>query len=170
MAIKSFRVVPSGLAVLCLAVTILTGCGGSGAKQPAAQVVSGPGFSFAAPADWQPALGKRRASASHGDELVQVATFPLLKPYSDALFAKVDVELRTRMKQLAAQTGGTVSGSATVKADGIRSHSYDVTATDHVDEYTFVLRGMREYQLLCRRKASSGDGACRQLITTFRVV
>ena len=51
--------------------------------------------------------------------------------------------------------------------DGVRSHSYTVTVGDHVDEYTFVLRGRREYQLLCRRKASHGDDACRQLLTSF---
>jgi hypothetical protein len=44
---------------------------------------------------------------------------------------------------------------------------YTVTVGDHVDEYTFVLRGRREYQLLCRRKASNGDDACRQLLTSF---
>jgi hypothetical protein len=170
MLLKSFRVAPSGLAAFALAAVILTGCGGSGAKQATGQTVNGPGFSFAAPAGWQLTVAKRRASASHDDELLQVAAFPLLKPYSDALFAKVERELRARMKQLAAQTGGSVSSSSTVTAGGTRSHSYDVTAGDHVDEYTFVLRGMREFQLLCRRRASSEDDACKRLITSFRVV
>ena len=150
--------------------TILTGCGGSSARQATAQSVSGPGFSFDAPAGWKVTAGTARASASHADELVQVVAFPLLKPYSPALFAKVEVELRTRMHQLATQTGGTVSGSATVTAAGIRSHSYDVTVADHVDEYTFVLRGLREYQLLCRRKSSSADDTCRALLTSFRLL
>jgi len=30
-----------------------------------------------------------------------------------------------------------------------------------------VLRGRREFQLLCRRKAAGSDEACRQLITSF---
>ena len=132
--------------------------------------MNGPGFTFSAPAGWQIAVGKQRAAASHDDQLVQVAQFPLLKPYTAALFGKVDAELRTRMKQLAAQTGGTVSGSATVTAAGIRSHSYDVTVGDHVDEHTFVLHGMREYQLLCRRKSSAADDACRQLVSSFKTV
>jgi hypothetical protein len=170
MPLKSFRVAPSALTGLCIAVTILTGCGGSGAGQATVQTVDGPGFSFAAPGGWQPAVSKNRASASHDDELLQVAAFSLQKPYSAALFARVDVELRARMKQVAAQTGGTVSGSATVTAAGIRSHSYDVTVRDHVDQYTFVLRGMREFQLLCRRKASTADDTCRGLITTFRLL
>jgi hypothetical protein len=71
------------------------------------------------------------------------------------------------MGQLAQQTGGKVSAPRTVTTDGVRSHSYTVTVGDHVDEYTFVLRGRREYQLLCRRKASHGDDACRRLLTSF---
>lgn len=131
--------------------------------------MTGPGFSFAAPAGWTPAVGKRRASASHDGELLQVAAFPLLKPYSPGLFERVALELRTRMKQLAVQTGGSISNGTTVTTAGIRSHSYDVTVADHVDQYTFVLRGRREFQLLCRRKASSSDDACKQLLTSFRM-
>jgi len=98
-----------------------------------------------------------------------VASFPLLKPYSDALFTRVEKELDARMQQIAAQTGGTVSGPTTVTAGGIRAHSYEVKAGGTIDEYTFVLRRMREFQLLCRRSASSGDDACKQLLTSFAV-
>jgi hypothetical protein len=165
----TFRVARSLLAAL-LAAAILTGCGGSSAKQAATQTVSGPGFKFDAPSGWQVSVGNGRASASHGDELLQVATFPLQKPYSTALFTKVERELRTRMEQVAQVSRGTVTGSGEVTAGGIRSHSYDVTTGDHVDEYTFVLRGMREYQLLCRHKSSSSDDACRRLVTSFQLV
>ena len=129
--------------------------------------VTGAGFSFQAPGGWRVARGNAKVSAVHDSELVQVATFRLLKPYRDSLFARVERELTTRMQQLAQQTGGSVSASRTVVADGVRSHSYEVTVGDHVDQYTFVLRGMREYQLLCRRKASHGDETCRQLLTSF---
>ena len=106
-------------------------------------------------------------SASRDGSLVQVATFSLLKPYTPDLFDRVEKELRARMRQVASQTGGTVSSGATVTAGGIRSHSYDVTVGNHVDEYTFVLRGKREYQLLCRRRSSSGGAFCSRLITSF---
>ena len=76
-------------------------------------------------------------------QLVQVATFPLLKPYDETLFDKVARELRTRMRQIAVQTKGRLSGERTVTADGIRSHAYDVTVGNQVDEYTFVLAGKR---------------------------
>lgn len=106
-------------------------------------------------------------TASSGPDLVQVAAFPLLKPYSDALFAKVEKELASRMRQIAEQTGGAVSSPTTVTADGIRAHSYQVKAGATLDQYTFVLRGMREFQLLCRRQADGGDDACKQLLTSF---
>ena len=106
-------------------------------------------------------------SASKDGDLVQVVSFSLLKPYDPALFGRVERELHMRMQKVAAQSGGTVSGSSTVTAGGIRSHSYQVTAGDHLDEYTFVLQGKREFQLLCRRAKSSDAGACDRLVTSF---
>ena len=147
---------------------ILAGCGGSGAAQQP-QSLDGAGFRFEAPAGWGVDRSHGRVTASHGAELVQVAAFPLLKPYSAALFTRVEKELASRMRQIAQQTGGTVSGATTVTAGGIRAHSYEVKAGGTIDEYTFVLRGMREFQLLCRREASSQDDACRQLLTSFAV-
>jgi hypothetical protein len=166
----TFRVAASSLAATLVAAVILTGCGGSSANEPAAQTVSGHGFQFDAPAGWKVSVEKARASASHDDELLQVAAFPLQKRYSPALFGQVERELRARMKQVAAETGGTVSDGGAVTAGGVRSHSYHLAVGDHVDEYTFVLREMREYQLLCRRRASSDDGNCRQLVSSFRIV
>jgi hypothetical protein len=170
MLFKSFRLVTSPLIprhlarkrTIVVAVLILAGCGGSGAAN--AQFVSGPGFRFTAPGGWKVVHAQRQVSATHGADLVQVATFPLLKPYSAALFRPVAKELTARMSQVAQQSHGTVSGTSTVTAGGIRSHSYTVRVGDHVDEYTFVLRGMREVQLLCRRDAKSSDAACKQLI------
>jgi hypothetical protein len=175
MLAESFRVVTSRLIprhfvrklAIIVALAILAGCGGSSA--PKAQLVQGPGFRFEAPAGWKVVREKRQVSATHGSERVQVATFPLLKPYSDALFEPVARELTARMAQVARQVHGTVSGTKTVTAGGIRSHSYEVQAGDHVEEYTFVLRGMREVQLLCRRTASSSDAACKQLISGFEL-
>ena len=109
----------------------------------------------------------RLVTAAKDGDLVQVATFSLLKPYSPELFDRVERELRMRMKEIAAQSGGAVSGSSTVTAGGIRSHSYEVTAGDHRDEYTFVLQGKREYQLLCRRAKFSGGDACDRLVKSF---
>jgi hypothetical protein len=167
MIAASFRVVPGRLRpALLVAATILAGCGGSSAGQQA-QTVNGQGFRFDAPAGWTVRRAAHVVSASSGSDLVQVATFSLLKPYDASLFNRVERELRLRMKQIAAQSGGAVSGSSTVTTGGIRAHSYQVTVGDHLDEYTFVLRGKREYQLLCRRDKASGADVCEQLVTSF---
>jgi hypothetical protein len=150
-----------------LAALILAGCGSSGA--PKAQSLAGPGFRFSAPGGWKIARTPRQLSASHDSELVQVATFPLVKPYRPALFAPVAAELEARMAQVANQVHGVASPNGSVTVAGIPSHSYRVKVADHVDEYTFVLRGLREYQLLCRRRSSSSDEACRRLTASFKL-
>ncbi len=144
---------------------ILAGCGGSPHAKPVA--IRGHGFSFNAPSGWQVTVSARTATASHGSELLQVSTFPLLRTYSDALFGKVKRELDVRMGLVAKAAGGTLSGSRTVTALGARAHSYDVAAGKDVLEYTFVLRRKREYELLCRRPSSKGDGNCKTLLSSF---
>jgi hypothetical protein len=176
MLVESFRIVTARLIprelrckqALLLATVILAGCGGSGTTKPQtqSQTVSGAGFSFLAPTGWKVERVKSRVTASSGSDLVQVATFPLIKAYDDKLFARVATELRSRMQGVARQTGGTLSGTSTVTADGVRSHAYEVTAGSQVDEYTFVLSGKREYLLLCRR-TSADTGFCSQLVTSF---
>jgi hypothetical protein len=166
------RLIPRALRckqALLLAALILAGCGGSSASQPSGQwqSVRGPGFSFQAPAGWKVERAKSRVSATHDTQLVQVATFSLLKPYDAHLFDRVARELRTRMREIAGQTKGRLSGERTVSADGIRSHAYDVTVGHQVDEYTFVLAGKREYLLLCRRSSSHRAEACERLATSF---
>jgi len=96
-----------------------------------------------------------------------VATFPLVHAYSPALFTKIEPELSARMAAVARQTKGTLTGHSVVTAAGIRSHSYDVRVGDHVDEYTFVLRAKREYQLLCRRKEASDSTICGRLVSSL---
>lgn len=113
---------------------------------------------------------RRRTFASHDSELVQVATFPLVHPYSPALFTKIEPELSSRMADVARETKGTVVGHSVVTAAGIRSHSYDVRVGDHVDEYTFVLRAKREYQLLCRRQETSDSTVCSRLVSSLSLV
>ena len=149
---------------------ILAGCGASGHQNQPAVLVSGPGFRFEAPSGWQVAHQGRGATAGSGDDLVRVATFPLVHDYRDGLFDAVEAELAARMRALAGQSGGKLSPSTTVTVDGMRSHSYTVEDGGNVDQYTFVLRRKREYLLICRRRSKGGDAACRQLLASFRVV
>ena len=148
---------------------ILAGCGGSSAPKVQWQTVHGPGYRFEAPLGWKIATRAGMTTASLDSELEQVATFPLVHRYSPALFTKVEPELATTMGNVAKKTAGTVTGHRVVTAAGIKSHAYDVTVGDHVDEYTFVLRGKREYQLLCRRKSSDKQSFCEQLVASFAV-
>jgi len=147
---------------------ILAGCGGSAHEQ--VHVVHGPGFRFEAPAGWRVSARGPSVRATQDSQLVQVTIFPLLKPYNDGLFAKVSRELDARMQGVARQLHGTVGASRAVTAGGIRSHSYDVATGGDVVEYTFVLRGRREYQLVCRRPAKGSDDACAGLLRSFRPV
>jgi len=182
MLVKSFRLVTARLipqiirckqallfATLILAVCGLAGCGGSTAATANQhwQTVAGTRLTFQAPAGWKVERAHNRVTVTRGKELVQVATFPLTKPYNDKLFVPVATELHSRMDAIARQTGGKLSAGPAVTADGVRSHSYDVTAGSQVDEYTFVFSGKREYLLLCRRKSSDGSDFCGRLVTSF---
>ena len=159
-----------GKPTLLLAALILAGCGGSSEPKVHSQVVQGRGFSFNAPVGWHIQHSIRGSAASQGSELVQVSTFPLVRAYTAPLFARVAHELELRMKTIAHETGGTLIGMHTVTAGGVKSHRFDVKVDDHVDQYTFVLIGKREYQLLCRFRTSSSDAFCSELLTSFRPV
>ena len=169
MLLHSFRFVTSRLLPQALLVVtlILAGCGGSSEPKAKFESVGGKGFRFQAPVGWTVKAVPSGIGASSDSELVQVATFLLVRAYDPALFDKVAGELAVRMQAIAKQTGGTLGKAETVTPGGIRSHSYRVDVGDHVDQYTFVLRGKREYQLLCRRRSSSSDAFCKQLIASF---
>jgi hypothetical protein len=153
---------------LLLAVLILAGCGQSSEPKAQSQTVKSHGFSFRAPVGWRVQQSARGAAASHDAELVEVSAFPLVRPYTSALFDRVAGELAVRMKTIAAETGGTIAGTKTVSAAGVQSHMYEVKAGGHVDQYTFVLIGKREYQLLCRSHTSPAGTFCSALLTSFQ--
>lgn len=94
---------------------------------------------------------------------MQVATFPLVHPYTSSLFTKVQSELAIRMAEVARRGGGTVSGHSVVTVDGDKSHSYEVAMGDRTDRYTFLLRGKREFLLVCSAEAA----VCDELAASF---
>ncbi len=142
---------------------ILAGCGGGGQSKEQWQTVNRPGFHFRAPAAWTVTATKARTTARAGASFVQVATFPLVRPYTRALFGKVQSELAIRMAEVARQGGGTVRGHSVVTVDGDKSHSYEVALGDRTDRYTFLLRGKREFLLVC----SAGAAVCDELAASF---
>ena len=145
---------------------ILAGCGGSSAPKPEAwQAVRAPGLHFQAPRSWQVTRAKAKVAAKDGPDFVEVTTFSLVRAYDPSLFGPVRGELDRRMTTVAGQSSGSVTAHRTDTVAGIKSHSYDVTVGDRVETYTFVLRGMREYQLLC----SADADVCARLLTSFAV-
>ena len=138
-------------------------------------MVAGTGFRFSAPAGWTvqrtPATVTAPAmvTAARGDQFVRVETFATANPYSAALFAGVAGELKVQMTRLAKQGGGRVAATGVTTAAGIKAHVWRIATGANVDEYTFVFRGKREYQLLCHRSAKGDDSACTQLVSTFQL-
>lgn len=104
-----------------------------------------------------------RTTARDGASFVQVATFPLVHPYTPALFAKVQSELAIRMAEVARRGGGKVRGHTVVTVDGDKSHSYEIALGDRTDRYTFLLRGRREFLLVC----SADAAVCDELAASF---
>jgi hypothetical protein len=148
-----------------LVVCALAACGGGGGgsgSHPASRAIRGNGFVFQAPYSWH--------VKPISTELVSVSVFPLLHPYRPALFAAVRRELDVEARQLAKQQGGSVQSSASALIAGIRSHQYElgypIGGQDVHERISFVLRGKREFELLCRWSGSELS-ACTQLEQTF---
>jgi len=171
-------------AALALAVTfVLAGCGGGGSGSgsggttttvPGARV-AGNGFTFAAPDSWQVSRAASTVTvrpAVAGPTLASVTRLTLRKRYDPTLFAKVTRELDRVTAALAAKLNGKVIARRTVLVHGIRSRQYDVAyekeGTGVIDRITFVLRGKREFYVLCRWPADEGEpAACGLLQSSF---
>ena len=73
---------------------------------------------------------------------------------------------------LAAQLDGRIHERATVTVGAGRARRYvirfDHDGTDVAEEFTFLLDGRREYQLVCRREAARQLAACGRLASSFR--
>ena len=143
---------------------ILAGCGGSGNSNW--QQVHGSDFRFRAPADWAVA----GTSASNGPiDRVQVHEFRLVHPYVHVKRAAANKELDSVADRLAQQLKGKVTSRRTLEVNGLDARGYEIDHKGLTEEFTFVLRGKKEYELLCRRAAGGDDAACRELVTSFRV-
>ena len=163
---------PGVLAALAALALALSGCGGGGEAQTtgvAGQTVSGPGFSFRAPGDWTAKVLATSASASEGaSTLVSVTVLPLVKPYRPALFPRVVQELDRVATEYASSLEGTVASRRTVTVAGRKAREYRIEHGDLVDRITFLLRGKRNFQLICRWRAQDTEpAACPQLASSF---
>jgi hypothetical protein len=103
-----------------------------------------------------------------------VTRLSLRSKYVPSLFDEVTKELDRVTNALAAKLGGKVIARRSVVVGGIRSRQYDVAyeknGTGLIDRITFVLRGKREYYVLCRWPADEGEpDACGLLQSSFSV-
>ncbi len=152
----------------------LAGCGGSGPPE-ARRTVTGGDYLFSAPAGWAVGRAGRTVSASSGSDIVSVTIFRLARPYRPQLWSTVVPELDRVAAELAVRLGGSRPAGRTLLVGGRRARSYEIAfargGRKLVERVTFVLRGRREYQLLCRWSADSPEGgraACRTLVSSFR--
>ena len=178
-AVVGKRTLPIILALVVPFALVACG-GGSKQAQPSRNaVVKGVGFRFEAPPGWtakstETAAEARRDAA--GSALVSATTFTLLKPYTPALFPLAAKELDRVAAKLAAQSKSTLTESTTVTVDGRKVRAYRLTVhpasgAPFDERIGFVLRGKKEYQLLCHAPVGAGDpdGACALLYSTFTI-
>ena len=140
--------------------------------------MSGPGFSFVAPAGWRVGQGDRSVTAQSSavrPSIVSAAAYRIGKAYVPSDFATAAKELDGVAARLAAASGGRVTERATTTAAGLKIRAYRFTATRkgvaYRDRVGFVLSGKREVQLLCEAPAGAGDpdGACALLFSSFKL-
>lgn len=134
----------------------------------------GNGFVFSAPAGWklaQTPQGATLTPASGSESLISVTTFRLLRPFRPAVWPRAVRELDGVVDRLARQLGGSVESRETV-GNGAREYrlAYERKGSKLSQRIRFVLRGRREYELLCRWKADVDEpAACGQLLQSFRL-
>jgi hypothetical protein len=153
--------------VLPLLACLLAGCGGP--SRPASQSVQGDGFGFRAPLAWHVSHTSSSAAASRGGvDLVEVLRFRLERSYRPAQFAGAARELDGDITRLAAQLHGRVVGRSTVELAGRRARSYRLLyGAGRAQEIAFVLDGVTEYELLCRKRSSEPAASCTELFQSF---
>ena len=156
------------VSVVFLAGSALAGCGGGGSGQPSTQTVQGAGFRFVAPAGWTVTHTRDKAAAASGNvNRVEVTTFKLARRYDVRHFRAATRELDGVASELASELHGQVTARRTVRIDGRKARSYVIAYGGKTQEIAFLLTGLQEHQLLCRRPGSGDDAPCRALFSSF---
>jgi hypothetical protein len=158
------------VAILLLGVVLLAGCGGGSKKVLATKNLRGSDYEFAVPSTWVVTRKSHVVSAlrpGSADDLVSVSRYLLPRVPTSA---QVDAAAR----QLARALNGSVDGQSIVSVAGRAAPRYDLSYSRKGDDLglrlVFVLRGKREYQLLCRWLKPEDDetsSACEALAPSF---
>jgi hypothetical protein len=152
----------------------LAGCGGGTAKKTlTTQAVRGAGFRFRAPAGWTIVRASHVVSAAPAGnriDLVSVSRYRLPKVPRTA-------EIDAAAEGVARLLKGAIDAKKTVSIAGRPARRYDLSYSKDGDDLglrlIFVLRGRREFQLLCRWKKPPADetaAACDELSASFRLL
>jgi hypothetical protein len=159
------------LALAALAV-VAAGCGG-GAKTTQTQVVRGAGFRFQTPVGWQIKRTSHVVTSSKpgsDTDLVSVSRYRLPN-------APTAGEIDAAAQQLATMLHGRVTDTRVETVAGRPARSYELAYERNGQKLelrlVFVLRRLREFQLLCRLAQPSADetsAACDLLKASFRIV
>jgi hypothetical protein len=163
------------LAVLVGVAALTAGCGGGGSKQVASKELSARGARFQVPGSWQVTRTPTTVSAApseESDELVSVSIFRLVRPYKPDLWQRVVPELDRAADELGRQLSASLASKRTLTVAEGRARAYELTfrrkGRDVRERITFVLRDVREYELLCRWPADRPEpSACATLVSTF---
>jgi len=173
--------IAAGACALAVAATLAACGGGSSESTGPPQVIRGLGFRFSAPGAWHVKRQGNEVSAAPkptAAELVSVSRFPLLKPYTPALFAAATKELDRSATELSSRLGGSVKEKATTTVAGERVRQYllsypqndkDPGQGNFGSRLTYVLRGKTEFELFCRWDEKDAEpDYCAQLTRSFR--
>ena len=108
-----------------------------------------------------------------GTDVVSVTSYPLLRRFRPALWARVVPELDRAAAAVAKQQTGIVVDPQTVTVGGQKARRYDVVyerdGKKLTERITFVLREKTEYLLLCRYERGGSTEACELLLRSFRL-
>jgi hypothetical protein len=161
-------------------VLLSAACGGAESEEAGTQLISGPGYTFRAPASWEIERKPRTILVVRPEEAetVAVSTFRLARPFRPEIWQRAVKELDRVVRQLAERLSpdAEISAGRTERIAGRRARVYDIryerAERRLVERVGFVLRGRREYQLLCRWDAEepeTGEEACAELFSSFRL-
>jgi hypothetical protein len=130
--------------LVLLLVVAVAGCGG-GDEGEDIQTVTGSGYAFQAPGDWEVVRAGRTVTASDGDDAVSVTLFSLDRPFRPALWRQVRRELDRVTGELARRLGATVDQRRDRRVGGRPARVYRLSgASDGTSRLAFVLDGRRE--------------------------
>jgi hypothetical protein len=166
------RIGKRSLVAVLVLTALFAGCGGGKKKPLATRSVQGSDYRFAAPTSWLLSRKSHVVSAlrpGSADDLVSVSRYFLQR-------APTSGQIDAAARDLARALKGSVDSQSIVTVAGRAAPRYELSYSRKGDDLglalVFVIRGRREYQLLCRWLKPENDdtsSACVTLTMSFRL-